>query len=478
MEIIIIIKKIGVIAIKVINFFLNYYFIKKYYSGSIPLETILEYNKWRIFGHSKLLCHAPISSLYFKTDGNVVACCKNNIDVYGNIKKQPLKEIWNSLVRKELFKKIKSNNLDVACETCKLQLISKNYQSVHARILDMPFFIKKKHPVDITFEVSNKCNLACIMCDGYKSSYIRKYRENLSELPNVYPDNFLHQLEPFIKHFRIIRLQGGEPFLINFYLELIERIITINKGCIIYIQSNGTILTDRIRKLINNKQIRLSISIDSFDPELYEKIRKNANFKQTIKNIIEFNIISKLNNKILNINYCIMNNNILQLDLFFDFIKIQNLTFEFIIIEDPIFLSIYNIDENKKTEFINYLHNLLNKYEQFNTTINQLINTIENTNLNNLCIQKNTKHSVEELFEIYYNLLKDLIDINSDDFDLIKYKINIEDRKNSNLLINLINQCYRYKFVNGNNKHYNKEEIKQLIISNIKFQLDSIPKSV
>ena len=62
-----------------------------------------------------------------------------------------------------------------------------------------------------------------------------------------------------------MRLQGGEPFLIPFYLDLIDKIGELNKNCKIYIQTNGTILSDRIRKILNNNQISLSISIDSFN---------------------------------------------------------------------------------------------------------------------------------------------------------------------------------------------------------------------
>lgn len=74
----------------------------------------------------------------------------------------------------------------------------------------------------------------------------------------------------------------GEPFLHPRILEMISYIKS--KGLMVKIHTNGTLLTKNIsEKLIENKVDLLSISLDGYDAETYNAIRKNADFEKTLE---------------------------------------------------------------------------------------------------------------------------------------------------------------------------------------------------
>lgn len=395
---------------------------------------LLTYNGNRKFGYDKIFCYAPQNSLYFKFNGDVIACCVNNIDVYGNMMKNTLEEIWQSSLREKLKEVIGNYEYNKGCEFCYKQLNSKNFNGIHANLYDNYYnrYSSFKYPTDVTFEISNKCNLECIMCDGYRSSSIRKNREKLEDRLYLYPENFLEQLLPFIPHFRVVRLQGGEPLLIPFYLELIDKIVEINQKCKIYIQTNGTILSDRIRKILELKQIEISISIDAFNRDDYEFIRKNGNFEKVIKNTLIFNEIAKSKNKKLNINYCILKNNILKIHEAIEFCEQYHINIEFLVIDNPASMSILNTDKKKRNIINDYLNNCIDKFPKFKNILTDIKNYLQKGTITGY-----DNHSLPELYYEFYELNKRFIPFESINYNKLREKI--ESRLSS---------------LNDNDKHY------------------------
>jgi MoaA/NifB/PqqE/SkfB family radical SAM enzyme len=80
------------------------------------------------------------------------------------------------------------------------------------------------YPRVMEFELSNECNLECVMCNGYFSSSIRKNREKLPASVSPYNDQFVDELDQFIPHLTDAKFLGGEPFMIDIYLKIWERI--------------------------------------------------------------------------------------------------------------------------------------------------------------------------------------------------------------------------------------------------------------
>jgi MoaA/NifB/PqqE/SkfB family radical SAM enzyme len=148
-------------------------------------------------------------------------------------------------------------------------------------------------PRIIEFELSNTCNLQCVMCTGRVSSSIRKNRENLDPLPFPYDDNFVEQLKEFIPHLKQAYFFGGEPFLIEIYYKIWDQIIKINPKIRLYAVTNGTVMNDRVKRILKSTNFNAIISLDSLVNERAESIRIGSNLDEVKKNISIFKELSK-----------------------------------------------------------------------------------------------------------------------------------------------------------------------------------------
>ena len=66
------------------------------------------------------ICFAPWFNIFINADGNVYPCCmgKQDMKPYGNINKQPLKDLLKNETKKEICYSMASKRLYPACEKC------------------------------------------------------------------------------------------------------------------------------------------------------------------------------------------------------------------------------------------------------------------------------------------------------------------------------------------------------------------------
>jgi MoaA/NifB/PqqE/SkfB family radical SAM enzyme len=171
------------------------------------------------------------------------------------------------------------------------------------------------------FQLTNTCNLECVMCSGLLSSAIRANRDKLPAIPNKFDDAFIKQLEEFIPHLKYTTFSGGEPFLIKTYYDIWERFASINNTCTIKVITNGTIYNERVEKILEKNRFYITISLDSPYKETYESIRKGASFDEVMENAGKFQAYCKSKKTEFNFNFCPMTNNWQEVP---DFIRLCN----------------------------------------------------------------------------------------------------------------------------------------------------------
>jgi MoaA/NifB/PqqE/SkfB family radical SAM enzyme len=159
------------------------------------------------------------------------------------------------------------------------------------------------------FELSNVCNLACVMCDGRYSSIIRSEREKLPPVHNPYSPGFVKELEEFIPHLSKAKFQGGEPFLISIYYEIWEEIIRLNPKCVISVQTNGTVLNKRIESFLSRGNFHITVSVDAVSRVVFESIRIRGDFQNVMDNISSFRSYCKRKNSYFGVATCPMQQN-------------------------------------------------------------------------------------------------------------------------------------------------------------------------
>lgn len=268
----------------------------------ISQEIIASYNATRAPKATGKLCHAPFANMNFEQNGDVTACCFNRTHVLGSYPKMNLLDIWFSAKANELRHYIDANDLDGGCEICAKQLLAHNFMGSRARGFDqsatgnldnLPEKLRNKlthgqwqqMPRSMEFELSNTCNLECVMCHGYFSSTIRKNREHLPPIHQPYDAAFVEQLKLFLPYLKEAKFLGGEPFLIDTYYQIWEAIADINPNINIYITTNATIYNNKVRSLLNRLRVNPVISIDSLVEGTYNTIRKNASFARVMENV-------------------------------------------------------------------------------------------------------------------------------------------------------------------------------------------------
>ncbi len=154
--------------------------------------------------------------------------------------------------------------------------------------------IKEKHPGRVNYlppclfvEVTNRCNLTCPTCplgtdmayNGYSKNDIdfEQFKKTIDQIPSLV----------------YVTLQGvGEPLLNKDIMKMIE--YCTEKGISTYINTNGTILTEtKSRELISSGLSNLSISVNSFNEEVFAKTRSGASIAKISENIKRFIEIKK-----------------------------------------------------------------------------------------------------------------------------------------------------------------------------------------
>jgi len=143
--------------------------------------------------------------------------------------------------------------------------ILRRYLSYKA-LLDISNFINFPiaPPLTASISITQKCNSRCYYCNSWKwQDFISD--ANLEELKRVF-SSFSNL------GVKVVSLSGGEPLLREDLEELISMVKNYNMRA--QIVTNGISLSkDRITKLVKAGLDCVTLSLDTVDPEVYQKLR-------------------------------------------------------------------------------------------------------------------------------------------------------------------------------------------------------------
>lgn len=296
-------------------------------------------------------CLAPFNNMYFTTEGFVAPCwlLVGNVDNWS--KTRSISDIWFGEKFKKFRENLKNGVFESKCGVCKHKIDSDNWPLAMA----YDSFSVKEYPTLLELELSNQCNLECIMCEGRLSSGIRKNRDKLPPLPNIYDDSFVEQLSEFIPHLEELRFNGGEPFAQKIVYDICMLVAKLKPELKINIATNGTVYNNQVKKILDSCNIHLNISIDSLDKKNYESIRINGDFDVLMKNFEMFKEYCKNNNRTLCIMVNPMRNNWWEMPEFVRFTNKNNVHLWYNTIHHPSHLGIWNLPSDKLREILTTL---------------------------------------------------------------------------------------------------------------------------
>jgi len=261
---------------------------------SVDPALVRAYNRVRRLGPRRLVCYLPFHSITFSGGGRALACTYNQRAVYGTYPERSVRELWFGETGEKLRAYLEHNDLSFGCRHCEYFLVNRAFTGLKAQVFDKyPDTRRGQYPRVMEFDIINTCNLQCIMCNGDASSAIRREREKRPPVENRYDAGFVRQLEEFIPHLREAKFFGGEPFLIDLYYDIWNRIIEINPAVEMFVLTNGTVLTDRVKDLLGRGRFTLGVSIDGASRETFERIRAGARFDRVMEHLEYFAAYSR-----------------------------------------------------------------------------------------------------------------------------------------------------------------------------------------
>lgn len=312
-------------------------------------------------------------------EGQIVPCCYNRSFIYGNYPAQSIEEAWFGEKSIHFRKQLIHNTYNPGCKRCLNQIEAKNFSGLHAKIYDFELAEKiteaedvtrnKLYPEILEFELSNICNLECVMCSGMHSHLIRKNRDKLPPLKIPYDKDFVEQIKPFVQKAKLARFLGGEHFLTPIYFPKWELFIQLNPEAEIHITTNATNLSNKVWRVLDNCNVNPIISVDSLNPENYERIRKNASFEKFFTNVqlLQEYCISK--KKHLTFACCPMIENWEHLPQIIDYCRDNNMRLYFNTVVAPSSSSIQFLPSNSIAKIYsalsNYYQQSLKKYSYY-----------------------------------------------------------------------------------------------------------------
>lgn len=369
-------------------------------------KIINAYNNVRIDNDNSHICNAPFKSLLFIPTGEMMVCHYNRGYILGTYPENSINEVWQGKKLDNLRLHIAANDFSLGCSYCFNNLNNKNFNTGGPCSYDDMPATDNQFPALMEFQLSNQCNLECIMCSGEYSSKIRGNRENLPNYISPYDNNFVDQLNIFFPFLRKAYFTGGEPFIIPIYRKIWDNIFKIKPDIEINVSTNASVLDNEIKNIIEKGNFNFTVSIDTLNTENYNKIRKHANLTQTLDNIKYLQEYSHKKNKVFSVKFVVIKQNIKDIPELFHFFNSQNVQLFPKIVDLPFKYSLFSASSEELGKAISQLE-----------SINHLTNTD---------IQKQNVLRCQDMIDKLKRWQSDIIKRNNDDLLYIASKDEIK----------------------------------------------------
>jgi organic radical activating enzyme len=229
---------------------------------------------------SKTFCKMPFVGLQATHKGSRLCCDAKKSEITG------IKDFWYSNYREDVKNKMLKGEKVADCESCyKKEAQGKISLRNHYNRLYKNLPIETQ-PTALDLDLSNLCNLRCIMCGPNRSSQWTKELGKKTLAPiSKEQINELCQLSDHVQH---LTIQGGEPSIMPefeyYFQHLKERklIDRIEIDCI----SNLTNINNKFYELLEDfKAVNINASVDAYG-SVNDYIRFPSKFHNLGKNLL------------------------------------------------------------------------------------------------------------------------------------------------------------------------------------------------
>lgn len=208
-------------------------------------------------------CNRLWKDVFIAETGNVYHCCHYGPDPVGNIYTNTLDEIVNSELARKFREKSLNGYLD-CYHNC--NLIDKET----LQIKDMPLTTTFGRPKKLRIQNDTLCHLECIMC-----------RQNHRNPTILELDTLIDAID--FRQFRIVEIQGGEPFFSKRSRMLIDYLISL--GIPVSVLTNGMAINDQWAFKIAKSFASIKFSLNAGTKKTHELVNVGSVWERVLSNI-------------------------------------------------------------------------------------------------------------------------------------------------------------------------------------------------
>ena len=302
-------------------------------------------------------CIMPFIHANVRTNGDIHMCCYSTEIPQHNIKSSSIVHWWASIEQARIDM-LEGTPL-TACAGCynqeahgltsQRQSNNKRFKVVsdkYAKEIVNRYYKDLVSPIDYDLQITNICNLKCIMCRESESSALLT-ENRILKISNVDQTDYNWKQEEIDKLLELLQnpntksvtIRGGEPFLIPQIKKAMLDVIRTNRASLIDLQivTNCTEFDiEWVNILEKFKSIWMICSIDAVG-DRYEFIRYGATWNKVDKNI---DLIKTIKNVNITINTVIQNINLLGIPDLLAWAEQKDLYINLSRIQDPAWLTI------------------------------------------------------------------------------------------------------------------------------------------
>ena len=230
--------------------------------------------------YKQVNCNRPFTHAFLGANGKMDCCCVSRINKsLGDFSCMDYNKVWNSNVAK-VFRLSMINKTYCFCNLDKCFILNPQAEEAeNERRTDNPQVAEFPHLIQVC--IDNSCNLHCLSCrkqvlviDSNRYANIEFWAERLMETK-------------WLDNAKTTMMAGnGEVFFSKIYRRLLYENISEKRNSI-QILSNGTLFNEKEFEHLKEKydDITVSISMDSFRKEMFEKLRAGAKYETMMKNL-------------------------------------------------------------------------------------------------------------------------------------------------------------------------------------------------
>jgi wyosine [tRNA(Phe)-imidazoG37] synthetase (radical SAM superfamily) len=215
---------------------------------------------------------------YIDSGGQVHLCSWMNSSPIGYVT-DGVEKIWHG----EAAKTLRRSVLDGSFRYCRREVCPYLMNGTLPEIPEQTLkALTPDFPDDFWIAYDYQCNLSCPSCR--RKAIIQAWPEVQKLFDDIYAE-----LAPYLDGLRRLNITGhGDPFFSKNCMRILKNFRPKRPDAEIFFETNGTCFVPKVWEQIahlSDFTIGMNVSIDSFNPHVYAKLRRGGNFRQLEKNL-------------------------------------------------------------------------------------------------------------------------------------------------------------------------------------------------